>query len=134
MLYVAELESPLQSENDEKSSGHGTTLDTSDEKEKGGDGNKLEATIDKGPEEASSGHEDSDDGSDISYGTWDYDVDPAYIEETMSYPASQPCHKRGVFYTPPRWVRKYRKRRRSSSTSDDPKEKPLNAKKLQFDQ
>ena len=137
-MNVAKLVSPLQPDNgndDEKCSG--STPDSSDEKKIEVDGNKLESTIDeesKCPEEESCGHEDSDDGSNISYGSWDYDVDPAYVEETMSYPASQPCYKRGVFYTPPGWVRKYRKRRRSSSTSDDPQEKPPTAKKLQFNQ
>ena len=54
---------------------------------------------------------ESDDASDISLGSWEYIQDPAYTVEEVPFSASQPCgNVRGVSYTPPGWIRKYRKR------------------------
>ena len=66
---------------------------------------------------------DSDSSTD--WGDWSYDLDPTLPEDI--FPASQPCMKHGVSYTPPGWIRKYRKRVRTAA------EKAPVAKKLCLD-
>ena len=53
----------------------------------------------------------SSDESDISLGSWEYVEEEGVHLNTLSMYQSQPCfNKRGVSYTPPGWVRKYKKR------------------------
>ena len=51
-----------------------------------------------------------------------YDIDPDYNVEPSQ---SQACFKRGIYYTPPEWMRKYKRKPR------EPEE--LAKKKLKFD-
>ena len=105
---------------------------------------EKEEKLHKSPSPEKSGKESDSEGStkpdvesddsDVSYGSWDYEMDPAYTLETMPFYASQPCFcVRGVSYTPPGWVRKYRKRSRVTADHDE-ETKPSAAKKLKLDE
>ena len=58
----------------------------------------------------------SDEESELE-GEWsfEYGLDPDY---TGPPSASQPCEKRGIFYTPPGWKRYYHKRKSTVPTSE----------------
>ena len=69
----------------------------------------------------------------IDYTDWDYVDDPSF--EEMPFTASQPCFNiRGVSYTPPGWMRKYKYRKRTRSASANEEEcKPPAAKRIDLE-
>ena len=58
------------------------------------------------------------DESDVSMGSWEYVQEEGVEPSTLLEYQSQPCfNKRGVSYTPPGWVRKYKKRMKHHTTA-----------------
>ena len=93
----------------ENKEGSEKVQDTATESEEGS--KEVQDTATESEEE-----EVTDTDDDIDWGDWDYvrdeSCDPYYC------PQSQPCFCiRGVSYTPPGWVRKYKKRTKSRSSS-----------------
>lgn len=77
---------------------------------------------------ASSSSDTNDDTDDVDYSVWDYTPDQSINVDNPSQ--SQPCCSlRGVSYTPPGWIRKYRKRTKESNSEEEAAHAP---KKLKF--
>lgn len=104
----------------------GDELDTPDDESKE-DEDKCSQDDREGSDDNSDDNSDYNSDDSIDY---DYIPDPTVSEDSPSHYSKHPslpcyCKIRGVSYTPPGWIRKYKKRSHKETDSEEPVPKKL---------